>query len=108
EEEVRRAAQAMLARLGFEVLEPGDGAEAVEVFREHADRITLVLLDLIMPRLACAKILPELAAIRADVPVIVVSAYAVPAVATHADRGGRGKRSRESRQLHHARQQDRE
>ena len=38
----------MLERAGFEVLTAADGREAVALFREYADRIVCVVLDLTM------------------------------------------------------------
>ena len=51
EEAVRAVAKRMLERLGFTVLQAADGREAVEVFEQHAEEITCVLLDLTMPHL---------------------------------------------------------
>ena len=39
-----------LERAGFEVVLASDGREAVSVYRQHADRIDCVLLDLTMLR----------------------------------------------------------
>jgi len=36
---------------GYKVLQAHDGAEAVEIFREHGDEIDLVMLDAIMPKM---------------------------------------------------------
>jgi PAS domain S-box-containing protein len=38
--------------LGYEVLTAQDGMEAVTLFRENADRIALVLMDAVMPKLS--------------------------------------------------------
>jgi PAS domain S-box-containing protein len=76
EEDVRRAAAAMLESLGFEVLEAEDGVSALQAFRRHADRVDLVLLDLTMPRLDGARTLRRMRALRPDVRVVVSSGYA--------------------------------
>ena len=39
----------MLGHLGFTVLLASGGVEALRLFREHADEIVCVLLDLTMP-----------------------------------------------------------
>ncbi|MBI4659431.1 MAG: response regulator [Verrucomicrobia bacterium] len=46
---VRRLAVDVLRRHGYQAYAAGSGDEAVEVFREHADRIQLLLTDLVMP-----------------------------------------------------------
>ena len=75
EESVRRAVRIMLTRLGFSVITANDGVEGVEAFREHADDLTCVLLDLTMPRMDGKEAFEELTRIRQDVPVIVTSGY---------------------------------
>jgi PAS domain S-box-containing protein len=76
EADVRRAASAMLASLGFDVLEAADGLEAQRLFRAQASRVVLVVLDLTMPRLDGARALARLRAIRPDVKVVVSSGNA--------------------------------
>jgi two-component system cell cycle sensor histidine kinase/response regulator CckA len=83
EESVRAVARLMLERGGFSVLTAADGRAAVEVFREHRDRIALVLLDLTMPHLSGEEVLRELRHIRADVRVILSSGYNEQEVAQH-------------------------
>ncbi len=75
EEHVRATTVRILKRLGLRVLEAGDGREAVERFRENAGDISLVLLDLTMPRLDGAGAYAEIARIRPDAPVILLSGY---------------------------------
>jgi hypothetical protein len=48
---VLRASVRSLAALGYRVLEARDGAEALEVFREHRGLIDAVILDMMMPRM---------------------------------------------------------
>ena len=75
EETVRAVGKLMLQRIGFDVLTASDGREAILVFREHADSIRLVLLDLTMPHLGGVETLTELQKTRSDVPVILSSGY---------------------------------
>jgi CheY-like chemotaxis protein len=75
EEQVCSVGREMLERLGFSVLTAADGHEAVEVFREHAARITCVLLDLTMPHLDGEQVYDEMLAIRPDVKAIITSGY---------------------------------
>jgi PAS domain S-box-containing protein len=75
EESVRRFATRVLERAGYDVLAAGDGAEAVEVFGAHADRIGVVLLDMMMPRLSGEEVLREIRLVRPDVRVVLTSGY---------------------------------
>jgi len=70
---LRRAAEARLRRHGLEVLTAVDGEEALRIAR--AERLDLVLLDVVMPKLEgfeVLKLLKEDAA-TASIPVIVLS-----------------------------------
>lgn len=51
ESALRRAIHEMLVKLGYVVIEAGDGNEALHVFAQHQDRIDLILGDLVMPEL---------------------------------------------------------
>jgi PAS domain S-box-containing protein len=75
EDLVRGLVVRMLERLGFESLQAADGEEAVEVFREHADEIACVMLDLTMPRIGGGEAYLEIQRIREDVPVVLSSGY---------------------------------
>ncbi|MFA4985205.1 MAG: PAS domain S-box protein [Candidatus Brocadiia bacterium] len=75
EEGVRGVAGMILRGCGFTVLTAPDGREGVELFRERADEITAVLLDLTMPHLGGEDAFSELRRIKQDVPVILTSGY---------------------------------
>jgi PAS domain S-box-containing protein len=70
---VRRIAEAALARSGMKALFAANGWEGVELFRRHADRISVVILDILMPVMDGDEALHYIRAIRPDVPVIVTS-----------------------------------
>lgn len=73
EENIRKLVASYLIREGYRVIQAKDGQEAIEYFEEYADTISLVILDIMMPRLdgyeACRKI-RELS----DVPVVMLTA----------------------------------
>ncbi len=75
EEPVREITMALLRRLGFHTLCAVDGQDAVAVFRQHADSISCVLMDLTMPRKDGIAAGRELREIRPDIPVILCSGY---------------------------------
>jgi len=61
--------------LGFDVLIAENGKKAVEVFRENADDIVCVLLDLSMPYLNGEEVFCEIRKINPDIKVILSSGY---------------------------------
>jgi CheY-like chemotaxis protein len=72
---VCRVAKALVELLGFRVVTAGDGREALDVFRKHADEIVCVLLDLIMPHLDGEQTYRELRGVDPDVKVVLCSGY---------------------------------
>ncbi len=68
-------AQRILEHLGFDVLLAENGKQAVDVFRENADEIKVVLLDLTMPHMGGEETFDALRRIRPDVPVVLSSGY---------------------------------
>lgn len=72
---VLRLAKAALGQAGYTVLLASDGREALEIFREEADRIAVVLLDLTMPVLSGEETFEKLKQLRPSVDVILTSGY---------------------------------
>ena len=72
---VRLVAQDTLEACGLEVLMAEDGVQALEIFRERADDISFVLLDLLMPRMDGGETCRALREIRPDVRVVLTSGY---------------------------------
>ena len=75
EPDVRLVAEQMLIYAGFEVLLASSGSAGVELFREHADTIGCVLLDLTMPIMDGEEVFRVLQAIRPTIPIILMSGY---------------------------------
>ncbi len=77
---VRTLATNILERAGYDIVSAEDGEEALMIFRREADKIDLVLLDYIMPRMNGLQVLRELQQLDPDVCVLLCSGY-------HGDRG---------------------
>jgi len=75
EETIRATASMMLESFGFSVLTAQDGEVGVEVFREHQNEISAVLLDMTMPKMNGEACFRELRNIDPDVVVILSSGY---------------------------------
>ena len=75
EEMVRNMAETMIMRLGFNVLVAKDGVEAIEIFQNHQDQISVIVSDLTMPRMDGWETLSALRRIRPDIPVVLASGH---------------------------------
>ena len=75
EPSARTVTKLFLEKAGFDTLLARDGEEAVQVFKDHSDEITAVVLDLTMPRMGGEATFRELRRIRADVKVLLSSGY---------------------------------
>jgi CheY-like chemotaxis protein len=72
---VRALAEDVLRDAGYEVELAGDGVQAVERLRALGDRVSLVLLDLTMPRLGGAEAALELRRVVPNIPIVAMSGY---------------------------------
>jgi two-component system CheB/CheR fusion protein len=75
EDFVRKVAQDVLSRQGMRVLTAENGKSGVEIFREHAPIISLIVLDLQMPVMGGEEALALLREIDPKVPVILSSGF---------------------------------
>ena len=76
DEAVRVLTKRLLTEFGYKVIEAVDGTDAVCRFRENMDRIDLLLLDLIMPKMNGKEAFDEISKVRPEVKVIFSSGYA--------------------------------
>jgi len=80
EPSVRRAARRILEAFGFEVLVAEDGQRAIELLTEEPERVSVALLDVVMPRVGGEEAFWAMRAVRPDLPVILMSGYTVSRV----------------------------
>lgn len=81
EESLRWLGADMLSSLGYSVLTAEDGVEAVAMYRQHADDIRAIILDLTMPRMDGLETFTELRRINPHATVILASGYSSEDVA---------------------------
>jgi PAS domain S-box-containing protein len=76
EKPVRDLGKRILESSGYTVMTAVDGAQALEVFKKERSRISLVILDLIMPEMGGAQCLQELLSIDPKTKVLIASGFA--------------------------------
>ncbi|NPU85746.1 MAG: PAS domain S-box protein [Syntrophaceae bacterium] len=91
DQNLREIGQDMLQYYGYDVLTADSGEKALDIFRDHSDRIGLVVLDLIMPGMGGAKCMIELLNLKPDAK-IVISSGCLPdaALASTIEKGAAG------------------
>ena len=72
EQRMRKLVKDFLTKKNFEVLEAGDGEEAVEIFFENKD-IALLILDVMMPKMDGWEVCREIRQ-YSEVPIIMLTA----------------------------------
>ncbi len=91
EEVVRQTAKHTLERYGYRTVTAKDGSRAIDLYRNHAGGILLVLLDLTMPGVSGEEALRQLQRINSKVRVLLSSGYnEVEAVQRFAGKGPAG------------------
>ncbi len=85
----RRLLDAMLTKLGYKTLNADGGHAAMDMLTgSDAHRISLVVLDLVMPEMDGMAVLEEMAAQKINLPVIVQTAQGGVETAVNAMRAG--------------------
>jgi|GEM_PF-3538437 len=77
EEMVIDVGRQMLKALGYKVLVAQNGNEAVKIYKKENDKIDLVILDMIMPKLSGAKTFELFKKINKEVKVLLSSGYSL-------------------------------
>lgn len=75
EEAILEVTRSLLERIGFRVITAADGVETVDRYMENAEDITLLLIDLNMPRLNGLESVQRIRHIKPNLPVLFMSGY---------------------------------
>ncbi|HET9838318.1 MAG TPA: response regulator [Candidatus Angelobacter sp.] len=76
EEDLRNATAEYLEARGYRVLTAGDGREAIEISDKHQERISLVISDIVMPKMGGRAVLEHVRKTRPGTAVLMISGYA--------------------------------
>ena len=83
EKSVLKICTKMVSLCGFTVITACDGVDALAKYREHADKIVVVLMDLTMPNMDGITAMGQLFDIRPDVKVILSSGFSEDELGGH-------------------------
>jgi len=75
ETSVRNTTRKMLERAGFQVLQASNGLEALDLYRQHSEKIRCVVLDLTMPELGGHETFLEMRKISPTAQILLSSGY---------------------------------
>jgi two-component system cell cycle sensor histidine kinase/response regulator CckA len=76
EDSVRTIAVKILANRGYDVLEAADGEEALEIAKENAGKIDLMISDVVMPGMDGPRLLEEARPYLKDARIVFISGFA--------------------------------
>lgn len=82
EEVVTDVIRDILESLGYSVMVAQSGQEAIDLYRLNKDRVDLVIMDMIMPKLSGGETFDILKSINPEVKVILSSGYSIKGQAT--------------------------
>ena len=78
---LRKMSRIVLESFGYSVITAEDGADAITKYQENEDKIQLVILDLIMPKINGKEAYEEIKKIRPDIKTLFASGYAMDILA---------------------------
>jgi len=80
EEFVRQYLKVTLTRAGYHFICAGDGEEALKKYRKHQDAISLVISDMVMPKMNGRALFEELCKINPGIKMIVISGFSADVI----------------------------
>jgi len=85
---IRTASKGLLEDLGYEVLVAEDGAQGLEVYRANMDKINVVILDMVMPKMNGADCFYQIRKLNPTAKVLMASGFSGNAVVATLKRDG--------------------
>lgn len=75
EEFVRNYLESTLSRAGYNLILAGDGESALKKFKKHEDAISLIISDMVMPKMNGRVLFEEIHKINPEVKMIFISGF---------------------------------
>jgi two-component system, cell cycle sensor histidine kinase and response regulator CckA len=85
---IRQITKTTLETYNYKVITGGDGMEAVALYAEHEDRVSVAIVDMMMPRMDGAKTIRTLQKINSKLKIIAVSGYADNEILAEVEKSG--------------------
>ncbi len=82
DEAVRVMLKSVLCSAGYRVIEARDGLDAEIKFREHRDKVSLLVFDVIMPRKNGKEAYEAIHSLRSDIKCLFLSGYTADIIGT--------------------------
>ena len=76
EQRMRKLVKDFLKQKNYHIIEAEDGEKALQLFQENKNRIGLILLDVMMPKLDGWSVLRQIRQINKTIPIIMLTARA--------------------------------
>ncbi len=91
EDAVRELGENMLTSFGYQVLSAANGFEGLEIFTQNKDRISLCILDLMMPEMDGKECLKRILSLEPKAKVLIATGYDSNGFIEHAlEHGAKG------------------
>jgi len=74
ESRMRKLIKDFLAQKGYSILEAEDGEKALSVYQENKEKINLILLDVMMPKLDGWSVLRQIRQENKNLPIVMLTA----------------------------------
>ncbi|MBI5213170.1 MAG: PAS domain S-box protein [Nitrospirae bacterium] len=75
EPDIRELCKDILEPLGYEIMLAGNGSDGINIFRTMKDKISLVILDMIMPKMSGGEVFQTLRTMKSDIKALLCSGY---------------------------------
>ncbi len=75
DETIRAVAREVLEEFGYSVIEAVDGEDALKTFLKQKERINLVILDVIMPKMNGREVYDAIRGVNSGMPILFCSGY---------------------------------
>jgi PAS domain S-box-containing protein len=75
EDDLRDLGAELLNSFGYKVISAGNGKEALEIYQREGESISLIILDLIMPKMDGRRCLADVLQVNPNAKVIIASGY---------------------------------
>ena len=77
EEMIIKVGEELLQELGYKVISARSGDEAIQIYERNADKIDLIVMDMIMPGMGGGETFDRLKAMNPAIKVLLSSGYSI-------------------------------